>query len=389
MQKKKLYFIAFLLMVLLSGVIYYAVKSGNSNDAGIMVQSSNFKSNKERLVDFGENVVKYGKMVYILDDISNYLLKYDSQNSLTSIVRSFDGYDYGKKFFIRNNKLIYSYNNATYYSDLDGNHQSKIIDGEIVFINDEIFIYIKHNTNRDELYITTYNNLRPTNDFVHNLASGSDIKLLKASDDVVYFTCNNTENRTMLFQVDLKNSKVNVINMMQHESTENNTKKEYSNIIKTNNNLFYVVDEISLMTDSEQYERSYLYIASVDSYLTEFVSDNVLRYLAYNPNNKNQMIYLKLDDSLNKYVWKNALFENNTYNWRDFLYGDVTYFFSVNGTSIYRDGEELVDLNIDLSSYSLNKVVRLKDGYYFLLEGESDHMWYFCKEYGDKLTKIY
>lgn len=392
MKKGRLIFFAIIIIAVLTLSIYVLLRKDNPNNESIMAQSSDFKGNTEQLVDFGANVIRYGKNVYFIDEKQNLLLKYNPEKNLTSIVCNFRNFKYGKRFFIRNNNLIFSYGNNTYYSDLDGYGFSKMCNGEVVYINNDIYLYILHGDSRDELYITSYDNttLKQTLEVSKNIAKGTTIEYLKSSDDEVFFTSKNLDNTISLFEVDIKNSKVSVINKRDGNASAKGHRLEYSNVIKTDELYYYIVDEIAETTNEDAYVSSSLYVASKEYYYSEFYDNNVGKYLAYNKKNKNEIIYQKYDENTKKYVWKNTGTVSNTIsNWQSFLYGNVTSLFSINGTSIYENGYEFVDIGHDLSNYKISKVVRLRNGFYFMLENDNSSEWYFCKENSSNVLKLY
>lgn len=392
MKKSRLILFAIFILIVLIAIITFIRKNDKPNNPNMMTQSSEFEKNTEKLIDFDENVMRYGNNVYLLDEKRNLLLKYDPENSLTTIVHNFRNTNYCKRFFIRNNMLLFSYNNATYYSDLDGNGLSKMCNGEIVYINDDIYLYIIHNDSKDELYIASYDNktFKTTMDIAKNLARGTSIEYLKSSDEDVFFTSSNSENEISLFEVDIKNSKVAVINKRSSNAPVEGHKLEYSNVIKTDDIYYYIIDEIAETTNEDVYVSSSLYGASRDYYFSELFADKVGKYLSYNKNNKNEVLYQKYNEKAESYVWRttSSLGDINT-NWKNFLYGDVTTLFNIKGNSIYETGYEFVNINEDLSGYKIYKVVRLKNGFYFMLVNDNSSEWYFCKDNGKNLIKIY
>ena len=106
MKRGRLIFFAILIITVLAVSIFVISKNDNSVDDSIVAQSTEFKGNTEKLVDFGANVMRYGNNVYFKYENKNMLLKYDPDNALTTIVHKFHDVSYGKRFFIRNNKIF-------------------------------------------------------------------------------------------------------------------------------------------------------------------------------------------------------------------------------------------------------------------------------------------
>ncbi|MBQ9314194.1 MAG: hypothetical protein IJ220_04220 [Clostridia bacterium] len=391
LNRKKLIIIAFFIIIALVILLIILGKT-NSMDRGNIhfAKQSEFKSNSEKLVDYGNVVMKYGNDIFILDKLSNSIIKHNTKDGTNSTVIHFENANYSEHFFIRSNQLIFSYDNATYYSDLNGNNIKKFTNGEIVYIDDDVYILISHKTSRDELYIVSYNNktFRTTMELSHNIANAKTIQYLKSDGEMVYFTSINSNGKLSILEVDVKNSISKIITQMSKDSEYANTSYEISDILKDNEYYYYVVNEMTFTTYEEKIlNYSYIYQRNVSENYEEIMAEDVGPYLKYHPKEKDTVLYEQYLES-GDMIWQNMLHEETTYSWKELAYGDVTNYFSLENSSVYRDKEKLADLGMDVSEYTLKNVIRLDDGYYFMIDNEYNHIWYHCGENGDNLVKI-
>ena len=392
LNRKKLIIVAVIIIILLLALIIIlgttrGMNKGNTNFA----KQAEFKSNSEKLIDYDEPVMKYGNDIFILDKLSSSMIRYNLKNNTKSTVLDFDTTDVSEHFFIRSNKLIFSYYNTTFYSDLNGTNIQKLTNGEVVYIDDNIYIFISHKTSRDELYIVSYDNktFRTTTNLSKNIANGRKIQYLKAEDKDIYFTSSNTNGSISLFKVDIKNDKTEIISTMSGISESDTLIYEFSDIVKDQENYYYVVKELSpTAREGNLLNYTYLYLRSISSNNEEIFSEDVGLFLAYVPKHSDSILFEQYTESGDR-IWLNNEFEQKAYTWQELKYGDVTSYFEIIGSSLFTNEKQLVNLGIDLSEYILEKVVRLDDGYYFLISNDEEHLWYHCAEDGNNLIKIY
>lgn len=74
MRRKILFLIAIALLVLISTLIIFIVRVDNSSSSTNITKSM---TNSKKVIDYGENVIRYGNYVYILDELSNSIIRYD------------------------------------------------------------------------------------------------------------------------------------------------------------------------------------------------------------------------------------------------------------------------------------------------------------------------
>lgn len=391
LNRKKLIIIAFFIIIILITLIIVlgmtrSMDKGNTNFA----KQSEFKSNREKLVDYDEVVMKYGNDVFILDRLSNTLVKYSLKNNTKMTIVNFGNTNYSNHYFIRNNQLIFSYNNATYYSDLTGNNMKRLTNGEVVYMDDDVYMFISHQELKDELYIVSYDNktFRTTNALSHNIANGKTIQYLKSEGDYVYFTSINDKGNLSIFEVDVKTSSTKVISVIPIDSEYETVDKEVSDITKNNEFYYYIIKEMSPTTYEGSFlNYSYLYVRGITENFEEICADNVGLYLARTPKNKERILFEQASES-GDMIWKDTQFEETNYDWKELLYGDVTNYFEFENSNLLMDGQKFVEIKDSAIEYELKKVIRLDDGYYFLIANEYEHSWYHCTEKGENLVKM-
>jgi len=389
-RKKKLIILAFLLFVILVALIIVLGTTKNMDRGNVnFLKDAEFQQNTKKLIEPDDVLLKYGNDVYILDEKSNSIIKYASNTGISSFIINL-GSDSYKKLFVRSNHLIFSSTNATYYSDLNGNNILKLTNGEVVYINDDIYLFVNHATSRDELYIISYNNktFKSTTNLSNMIATGKRIKYLKADGNSIYFTSVNSQNDLIVFEVNIKDSNVRIITKRSAYDESENMTYQLSDILKDDENYFYVVEEL-ISTTNEQglLNYRYLYRRSINDSNEEIMDENVGPYLVWNAK-KSSIMYEIIEESGNR-VWQElGKFETSNDTWEQLKNGDVTEYFSIDGTTIHKENTMLVDLNMDLSDYQIVKVICIEGEYYFSIANEINQYWYHCDLEGNHLVKI-
>lgn len=396
MGKKKLIIIAFILLILIIIVILALGRTGNTTNKTQMHSSyTEFKSNSQKLIDYDENVVKYGNDVYFLDDLSSSIIKYDMKSKESQIVINFSDKTYSDRFFIRSNKLIFSYDNKTYYSDLNGENVTNFCDGTVIYIDDNSYIYISHDGKKDSLSIVSYNykNFKTFPNTYYNLAKGRNVEYLKSMDNKVYVTSKNLDETISLLEIDIKNSQLTLVSRLSSENEKAMITKAYSDVIKGDGYYYFIVKEVMHSHFSEQDGACYLYSRNIKDSIEEYMSNNIGYHLAYDPKIRGEILFEEFnnDDVSNAqsewlYITDRKV---SNYSWNELVYGDVTSYFSIKDMNLYSQEGKIANLEIKEGYYNLERVIRLDDGYYFCIDGSNDHTWYRCDENGNNLEKMY
>lgn len=391
LNKKTLIIIATIVLVIVIALIIALGKTssmdkGNTN----FIKQNEFKSNSKKLTDYDENVMQYGEDTYLLDKASKAIYRINDR-TIDKILQ-FNA-EPSEKFFIRSNKLIFSYGDVTYYSDLDGKNVAKLTNGEVNYIDDNVYMFISHQKSNDELYIISYDskNFRATNEISSNIAYGSSIKYLKADGKNVYYTSVNSNNKLSILEVDIENRTAKLITKISKDSGYANMYFEVSDILKTKDGYYFVVNEMTSTTNEDNiFNYSYLYRRNIEENSEEIIDENVGPFLNYYSKVKDEIIYEKFDEDGNG-IWQtsNELKQTN-YEWEEFKYGNVTSHFDIEGTNLIKDGETFADFERDMEEYILEKVVRLDNGYYISVnDGIETTMWYHCDEDGNNMEELF
>lgn len=390
LDKKKLIRLAIIIIIVVIALIIALGKTssmdkGNTN----FIKQNEFKSNSKKLVDYGENVMQFGDDTYLLDKASKSI--YRINNGLSKEVLHFNT-EPSEKFFIRSNKLIFSYDNTTYYSELDGSNVKKFTNGEVTYVDDDVYMFISHQTTKDELYITSYDNktFRTTNEISSNLATGNSIKYLKNNDKKVYYTSISSNDKLAILEVDVESRLDKVVTRIPRNAGYAGMYYEISDILKVKDDYYFVANEMTFTTnENDIWNYSYLYKRNIEDSSEEVIDENVGPYLYYYSKNKSELLYEKYDEE--KSIWQIADGGKSTnFEWEELRYGDVTNYFSLQGSYLAKDGEDLANIGINTENYLLEKVVRLDNGYYFSIKDEYENtIWYYFNEIDSKLIKIF
>lgn len=384
MQKKRKIMLLAIVIVLVVLVIFMNLDTNKSPSSS----NVNYSKNEYTVYNQGENILEYGDYAYFVDNYSNSIFRYDKQNSSTVQVAQSKNSIYNKLFVINNN-LVFSTNSITYYISLNGDANSgykKFVDGRVVYMNEDLFLYIKNMDGVNNLYVSSYNSetFSITNKMFYTLAQGYNINFLKQLGDELYFTSANSDGSASLFVVDLKNYKITLVVREFLEDDMVNTYLEFNDVAKIDNEIYYVLSTNELTTATKPNTRYYLYTRNIEYDYKEFVAQDVEPYLYNNPENKDEILYQQYTEYSVEPEW-NA----DTPDWEKIIYGDVTRFFEIDNSKLMLEGAEFVDLDQDYSKYEIESVYRINGAFYVLLSNEdSSYSWYSCNEDGSNLHKI-
>lgn len=382
-RRRALIALLVLIIFLLVLIIIFLNRNNERDDSNV----NDFQTNKGTVYNQGQSVLKYQDYIFLIDELANSIIRYDIQDNVSHLVAATQGYKFDDTMYIVNNKLVYSNNNVTYYSDADKLSRSKFTDGRIVYINDDIYIYILQEEDLQYLYITSYDNtnFRKTNELFYNLAKGYQINYLKESGGLLFFTSINSDQSITLFTVDLKNSEVTLI-ARETSYASDTSRGEIVEAVRHGNDIYYIVAEYQKMTNGESLAGYDLMIRPIDAAFSEFVNSDIEPHLFV----VDDELYLgKYDSETSKYSWKTTFSEVPLDNWIDKIHGDISKYFKFKNSKLYFNEEELITLNNVYLDYTIAKVVYCDDAVYVLLEKDSSYVWISCKMDGSEFTNIY
>lgn len=384
MQRKRKILLVVIVLILIALIFV----SNVNNKTPSQSNKTNYSKNKYTVYNQGGNILEYGDYTYFVDNNSNSIFRYDNQNfSATQIIKSSNGFY--EKLYIINNNLIFSTNNITYYIPLDDNstgQYKKFVEGKVVYITEDLYIYINESNSANYLCIVSYDaeTFTNTNKMFYTLAQGYNIEFLKQIDDTIYFTSTNSDESASLFEVDLKNYQTTLVVREFLENNEVNTYLKFHDVIKTDSVFYYVLSRNELTTSTEPNTRYYLYNRNIEYSYKEFSDQDVVPYLYKNPENSADILYQSYTEYSDEPVWNAKITD-----WRAFVYGDVTRLFSIDNSKLILDGETFVDLGRDYSSYEVKYALRMNDKYYILLSNDTGfYTWYSCDEDGNNLIEM-
>lgn len=385
MNRKTMIIFSFLIIISLTAIISLSVRVENKTN----IDKSETVPSIEGVMFQGESIIKHNDNIYMIEPNAQKIIKYNVASDISSLVANFSGQQVGNQLYLINNHLIFTLDGNTYHMDLEGKNKEKLVNGEVVYINDEVYVYIHTNNNSQSLYIMSYDNstFRTTKHVSFNLANGKKIKFLKEEDKSLYFTSRNTDGSSTLFEVNLNESKTNIISRQELGEYVAADAIDFSDVSKTDN-YYYIVNNLIETNDGELIVGNELWKRTVGGG-TEFIdSYEPETRLAINPDSNN-ILYENFNYDIGKYEWREESDILNKYTWRDLLYGDVTKYFELKISEIYVDGRKLVNLDENYIDSKISKVFRHEDGFFILIENNSTHTWYYCKEDESNLKKVY
>lgn len=385
MKAKKRIFLFVILLFLLVLIIAGNLKRSKlpTSDEGIT-----YAKNEYTVYNQGESILEYGDFAYFVDNYSNSIYRFNKQNSSTEqIVTSSNAFE--KKLFVINNNLIFATNNVTYYISLNDNKNreyKKFVDGKVMYITEDLCLYVKETESTSYLYISSYNSetFLTTNNIFYTLAKGYNINFLKQLGDELYFTSTNSDNSVSLFSVDLKQYKTTLIVREFLEENDGTVYLEFNDVAKNDSEIYYVLSTNEPTNYGLPHTRYYLYSRNIKYAYKEFVSDDVIPFLYTNPQDESEILYQRYVDYSVEPVWNGEVTD-----WKEFIYGDVTRFFEIDNSKLILDGKTLIDLNQDYEWYNVELVSRINGTFYVLLSDDDEiHSWYSCNEDGSNLHEI-
>lgn len=386
MKKRKLLIILLILLIMLLALVFYFLRDDTASKDTL---NNDFKSNYGTVYNQGRNVLKYQNEVFWADNISNSIIRYNTETNDSKVIASFKNYALNENMYIVNNNLIYSVDNTTYYMTLDTNNNAKFTDGKVVYINDELYIYILQQDSLQYLYITSYDNknFRRTNSIFYNLAKGYNLKFLRESDGLLFFSSVNSDKSTSLFSVDLTNRKINMI-IREKSYVTDTSRAEISDVLRFGDDIYYTVSSIFQTTESEELSDYHdLYIKPINGLFSEQVRREIEPYLFID---KDKVFYGRLDEETNQYVWE-AMFEDDEKldNWIERVNGDISKYYLLENSKLYFNDKELIDLGTSYSEYYLKHAEYCDDSIYFVISKDTSCAYFKVKLDGSELVKIY
>lgn len=382
-KRTVLILIMLLLIVLIVFIFGFLIKNIESND----LENNAFEENRGTVFNQGQSVLSYQDNIYLIDNLSSSIVRYNTETGSSYTVSKFNNYSFNDNMYIKNNNLIYSIDDATYFINLDTMKNQKFMDGRLVYINDRIAMYVVQDFSLQNLYITSYDSstFRKTNEVFYNLAKGYNINYLRESNGLIFFSSVNLDNSTSLFSVDLESFEVTLI-VRDSSYTSDTTRGEIVDAVKCGDEIFYTIAKF-VKTTNEEYISNYdLYSRPIDGAFTEIVRSDVMPNLI---TDNTGLIYGKFNSELNKVEWNSLDLESTIENWTENIQGDISRYFAFEDLKIYINGNELQKLEGDYIDYKINYAMYC-DGYiYILLEKDTSHVWYSSKADGSEFNKIY
>lgn len=387
-MKKRPFLIILLFILILLIILLLNIKT-KKNDTEIIGNEKKFEANTGVVYNQGSDVLKYKDMFYIIDNSSNSIIRYNDKTKYATIISKYQGYTYNDNMYIINNNLLYSIENTTYYMGLDTLRPTKFTNGRVVYINDEIYIYLLKEDGYQNLYVTSYDNttFKKTNEFFYRLGKGYEINYLNESDNLIFFSTVNSDKSTSLFSVDLEKKKVDLI-IRESSFTSEFSRGEIVHAVKNDDKIYYVVARYAYTTESESVSEYLLYEKVIGQNIYEFIKNDIEPYLI---KDKDSVIFGKFNLEENKYEWKTLFDEGSKYeSWMSVIQSDFSRYLTLENSVISFNGKQLSKLEEKYSDYSIS-YAKYCDGYILILLEDPDysHVWFSCKRDGTDLRKIY
>lgn len=390
-MNKRLLLIIFSIIIILAIILLVSFTQKDFNPYDI--ESDNYLKNTESVLNQGSEFLKYDNNLYFINDRTKAIIKYNSKENIVTPIISLKGYDLGDKLHLISNKLIYTVGQNTYYSNLDGTDTYKFASGRVVYINDDVYVYIVEKDSYQSLYVASYDSktFMRTNDIFFNLANGYKIRYIKVIEDILFFESENTDRSLTLFSIDLKEYKSKVIARREMNTGDDYSQSKFSDVIQNDKSLYFIFSDISTTTygESDTVDNS-IYGQEVEFSISEFVANEVENRLYFAPTEEKELIYEKYNDETQKYDWYNESHTLLSYEWEDIVEGDVKKYFEYKDSAITKDNEAFLSLDSAYAPYSLEIARYYYGEFYFMLSHESgSHIWFTCKRDGSELKKIY
>ena len=403
MKRRTILLIALAVMIVLLGVLLYVPRKKNLDAQKEKEEIIAGEKNVAEVFNQGENILSYNGYTFIVEAEKNSIIRYSEKENQGKQIIYADDATIGNQLFVMGNKLIFIVDENTYYSNLDGSSLAKLIDGKIVYMNDNVMVYILQDVSAQYVCLASYNNksLNRTTDLFFNIAKGNEIKFLKEYDETLFFYSYNTNETTTLFSVDLNKSESNVIVSLPTQS--NDTRYEYIDIAKIGNMIYPLQAAYQKSTDHETYSSNTLYVAYIDSIVWENYASNIiprrvftdgkkLFVKEYNTETKQyEWFYRKYDlkDGEYKEEKTGVLDQNSKEYWTNTLYGDLTDLFTLENGELKMDGLSFTTLENDYKNYTLKYAGLFSDKIYILINQNGKNIWFRFDNDGSNPKKIY
>ena len=403
MKRRTILLIALATMIVLLGALLYIPRKKNIDTQKEQEKALTGEKNVAKVFNQGENILSYDGYTFIVNTEKNSIVRYsEKENHGAQIIYANDK-AIGNQLFVMGNKLIFNVGQNTYCSDLDGSNLTKLIDGNIVYMNDDVFVYILQDTTAEYVCITSYSNsnLKRTTDTFSNVAKGNDISFLREYDKVLFFCSHNTNGTTTLFSVDLNNSKSNVL---MNLTTEGESERyDLVGIAKVGNVVYPLQVTYQISTNYESYSSNTLYYAYIDKIIWETYANDIkpLRVFTngekifvkqYNTDTKQyEWFYRNYDQENDIYIEEKlgVLDKNSEYYWTNTLYGDLTDLFTLESGNLEMDGLLFATLEENYKDSTLKYAGLFSDKVYVLVNHNGKGTWFRFNSDGSNLVKIY
>ncbi len=385
MQNKKtlkLLMIIIILAIIGIFVLLVTLNKDNSDEIYEVTENVGPVSNQ------GAEVLEYNNKIYFVNNDNQSIIQYDKDNGVYQTVVNANQNEFGNRIFIQCNKLIYTNNSKTYTSDLNTFEINEILNGKILYVDDNIYIYTMKVGSLDYLYLSSYDEktLYRTNKVSYALATGNNIDIMKKCGDMLLFTSENTDGSSSLFSVDTTKSTVSLL--AQTDTSEESgyiSKFIDATVLSEKNEVYYIVSESSkgASTNEENVENKTLYYSSIE-YGYKEIRDFVVNNRVVNMND--EVIYQSYNSDSGDFRWTNGIDVYDEKDVIELLDGDITEYVTTDNQAIYLLDNKI--MNID-ANFELSKILHYGDSYYILLKNGSNGRWYTCNTDGSNLLRIY
>lgn len=402
MKRRTILLIALAVMIVLLGVLLYVPRKKNLDAQKEKEEIIAGEKNVAEVFNQAENILSYNGYTFIVDSEKNAIIRYSEKENQGKQIIYATNETIGNQLFVMGNKLIFNVGKNTYYSDLDGNNSSKITDGNIVYMDNDVYVYILQDKDSQYVCITSYNNknLTRTTDTFFNIAKGNDIRYLKEYDKVLFFYSYNTNKTTTLFSVDLNKSESTVL--INSPTAINDSKYKYVDIAKIGDIAYLLEVSYQVSTNIETYADNALYYVSMDAIVSElyaqnikplriFANDKKLYFKQYNSDtNQYEWTYRGYDKD-NKYVVSDAgiLDKDSKEYWSNTLYGDLTELFTLESGELKMDGVLFTTLDGYYKNATLRYAGLFTNEVYILVNQSGKNIWFRFDNDGSNPKKIY
>lgn len=402
MKRRTVLLIALAIMIILLGVLLYVPRKKNLDAQKEKEEIIAGEKNVAEVFNQAENILSYNGYTFITDSEKNAIIRYSEKENQGKQIIYATNETIGNQLFVMGNKLIFNVGKNTYYSDLDGNNSSKITDGNIVYMDNDVYVYILQDKDSQYVCITSYNNknLTRTTDTFFNIAKGDDIRYLKEYDKVLFFYSYNTNKTTTLFSVDLNKSESTVL--INSPAVINDSKYKYVDIAKIGDIAYLLEASYQVSTNIETYADNALYYVSMDAIVSElyaqnikplriFTNDQKLYFKQYNSDTNQYEWTCRGYDKDNKYVVSDAgvIDKDSKEYWTNTLYGDLTDLFTLENGELKMDGLEFADLDDSYKDATLKYAGLFSDKVYFLVNQNEKNIWLRFDSDGSNLKEFY